>query len=230
MPTEKEVFSNHAREYEALVGHEDYQGNLKKAINEIIALSGLITLDLGTGTGRLACMLAPHVRQMAAFDLSFPMLAVARDKLRRLGQKNWLVAASDHRALPVTTSAADLIISGWSVSYLTVWYPEHWRAEADAWLAEAYRVLRPGGAIILFESLGTGYETPQRLPHLENFYDWLAEVGFNEKWIRTDYRFESPGVAGEIAGFFFGDDMKTRIQRENLSILPECTGIWWLNT
>ena len=51
---------------------------------------------------------------------------------------------------------------------------------------------------------------------------------FSNKWIRTDYRFESPEVAGEAAGFFFGDEMKERILRERMTILPECTGVWWL--
>jgi len=90
-------------------------------------------------------------------------------------------------------------------------------------------VLRDGGTIILFESLGTGYESPQRLAHLENFYNWLDDRGFRNKWIRTDYLFESPEEAGRIAGFFFGNDMKARILKERMTILPECTGVWWLN-
>jgi ubiquinone/menaquinone biosynthesis C-methylase UbiE len=77
------------------------------------------------------------------------------------------------------------------VSYITVWDPEHWCREADAWLGEARRVLRPSGTIILFESLGTGNESPQRLAQLENFYNWLDDKGFKNKWIRTDYQFES---------------------------------------
>ena len=236
MPTEKEVYANHAVEYEALVAREDYQGNILKAIQEVVPLDGLDVLDLGAGTGRLACLLVPIVRTMLAFDLSPHMLGVARDKMRRIksgpstgsGQRRWLAAACDHRLLPLTVRAADLIVSGWSVSYLTVWNPLWWREEANAWLAEARRVLRPGGHIILFESLGTGNESPQRLAHLENFYGWLEEVGFKNKWIRTDYKFESPEVASEVAGFFFGDEMKSRIVREKMTILPECTGVWWL--
>lgn len=230
MPTEKEVYENHVVEYEALVSREDYQGNILKAIQEIVSLDGLDALDLGAGTGRLACLLAPHVRTMLAFDLSPHMLGIARDKLRRIKPDNWLAAASDHRFLPLTAHRADLIVSGWSVSYVAVWSPLRWREEADAWLAEARRVLRPGGAIILFESLGTGNVSPQRLPHLENFYGWLDEKGFQNKWIRTDYKFESPEAASDAAGFFFGDEMKQKITREQMTILPECTGVWWLRT
>jgi len=228
MPTQEEIYQSHAIEYEALVSREDYQGNLLKAIREIVTLGGLDVLDLGAGTGRLAYLLEPYVRTMLAFDLSPHMLTIARDKMRRIKPDRWLASASDYRFLPLTARAADLIVSGWSVSYVTVWNPLRWREEADAWLAESRRVLRPGGWVILFESLGTGNESPQRLEHLENFYGWLDEVGFKNKWIRTDYKFESPEVASEIAGFFFGDETREKILREQMTILPECTGVWWL--
>src|SRR5581483_8131269 len=171
MPTQEEIYQYHAVEYEALVSREDYQGNILKAIQAITNLENLDVLDLGAGTGRLACLLAPHVRTILALDLSLHMLTIARDKLRRFTRDNWLAAASDHRFLPLAPRAADLVVSGWSVSYVAVWNPLRWREEADAWLAEARRVLRPGGWIILFESLGTGNESPVRLGHLENFYN-----------------------------------------------------------
>ncbi len=229
MPSEKEVYAEHAEEYEALVSREDYQGNILKTIQKITPLSGLEVLDLGAGTGRLACLLQSHVRRVAAFDLSPHMLSIARDRLGAAGAKNWLAAAADHRRLPLEGRSADLIVSGWSVSYVTVWAPGRWRQEAEAWLAEARRVLRSEGKIVLFESLGTGNETPQRLPHLENFYSWLDEQRFEKEWIRTDYRFDSPEEASRVAGFFFGDEMKQRIAREQMTILPECTGVWWLS-
>jgi hypothetical protein len=70
---------------------------------------------------------------------------------------------------------------------------------------------------------------PQRLPHLENFYGWLDEKRFHNKWIRTDYRFESPESAADIAGFFFGEELSRKIRQGRLTILPECTGVWWLS-
>ncbi len=229
MPDEKEVYAEYAAEYETLVSHEDYAGNILRAIRQIVPLAGLEVLDLGAGTGRLACLLQPHVRRVIALDLSLPMLSLARDKLRD-GPDNWLAAAADHRVLPLMDQSADMIVSGWSVSYVTVWYPDRWRAEADAWLKEARRVLRTGGHVILFESLGTGNAAPRRLAHLENFYGWLDEVGFANSWIHTDYRFESAQAASERVGFFFGDEMKNQFVREpgsSTKILPECTGVWW---
>jgi ubiquinone/menaquinone biosynthesis C-methylase UbiE len=226
MPDEKNVYASEAERYEALISREDYQHNIEPAIAGIRNPAGLDIIDLGAGTGRLAGMLAPAAASLLAFDLSAHMLAVARDKLKgRPGRL--LAAAADHRFLPVRRSFADMVLSGWSVSYLAVWNQDRWHAELDAWLAEMQRILRPGGALILLESLGTGNEQPVRLAHLENFYRWLDEMGFENTWIRTDYRFSSVAEAAGLAGFFFGEGLAEKIRSAGSDILPECTGLWW---
>jgi ubiquinone/menaquinone biosynthesis C-methylase UbiE len=227
MPSQKQIYLTEAGQYEALVSHEDYQANIPRALDEIIHVEGLDVLDLGAGTGRLAGMLSPRVKSMYAFDLSLHMLEVTRDKLSRLGLKNGLTAVADHRALPVASHSADLMISGWSVSYLAVWNPDSWRDELEKWLTEMKRVLCPNSFIVLFESLGTGVDSPIKLDHLRDFYSWLDETGFQNKWIRTDYKFDSVHECLEIAGFFFGDEMGNKIKQNNWAILPECTGVWW---
>jgi hypothetical protein len=60
-----------------------------------------------------------------------------------------------------------------------------------------------------------------------NFYAWLEEMEFQHTWIRTDYRFNSVGEAATLSGFFFGEELAARIRRDGLTILPECTGLWW---
>ncbi len=227
MPSEKEVYADHPQEYDALISHEDYRGNILKSIRAIVPLDDLDVVDLGAGTGRLAGLLAPWVRTMLAFDLSVAMLSVAGERLLPAPRKNWLAAAADHRRLPLLGHSVDLIVSGWSISYLAVWQPADWRTQVDLWLAEARRVLRRAGRIILLESLGTGTETPVRLPHLLDFYSWLEEKGFQNECIRTDYRFESIEAAVELAGLFFGEEMKRRIRQSGSVLLPEFTGIWW---
>jgi ubiquinone/menaquinone biosynthesis C-methylase UbiE len=228
MPTQEEIYLTEAQQYEALVSREDYQGNILKALDEVVNVDGLDVLDLGAGTCRLAGLLAPRIRSLRAFDLSAHMLSLCRAKLQKSNLKDWVTAVADHRRLPVPSHSADLMVSGWSVSYVAVWNPERWREELDAWYREAKRVLRAGGTIVLFESLGTGNETPQPLTHLENVYRWLDETGFQNKWIRTDYKFDSYQQAAKIAGFFFGEEMQRRIMNEKLSILPECTGVYWI--
>jgi len=224
---QRKIYQSEGDRYQDLISHEDPQGNIPRAIDEIISVDGLNVLDLGAGTGRLTLLLAPRVRTIHAFDLSAEMLRVCHQRLLDSGYANWGVGVADHRRLPVQDHSADLVISGWSVAYLAVWHPETWRAELETWMNEMKRVLIPRGQIILFESLGTGNETPILLEHLQNYYPWLDEAGFRKKWIRTDLQFESADEAADLAGFFFGEEMADRIREKQSSILPECTGVWW---
>ncbi len=227
MPDSKTVYAKHGDEYEALIAREDYQGNIPRTIDEVIDVDGLDVLDLGAGTGRLTLMLAPRVKSIRAFDASAEMLRVCREKLLASGLSNWQMDVADHRHLPVPDHSADLVTSGWSVSYLAVWNPEHADQELDQWLAEMLRVLRKNGMILLLESLGTGNEKPIRLEHIEPVYRWLDANGFQNRWIRTDYQFESLEEAEYLSRFFFGDKLGDKVRQNNWVILPECTGVWW---
>jgi len=225
---QRKIYQTDGDRYEALISREDYQGNIIKALDEIVSPDGLDILDLGAGTGRLAVMLAPRARSMWAFDASDEMLRVCRQRLETTGLSNWKVEVADHRQLPVEDGSADLVVSGWSVAYLYSWHPETWRDELKKWLGEMKRVLRRGSFIVLFESLGTGNESPIKLEQLKEYYPWLNEVGFQNKWIRTDYQFKSVGEAEELSRFFFGDELGNKVRENNWQILPECTGVWWL--
>ena len=223
----RQIYQTDGDRYEALIAREDYQGHILQAIDEILPVDGLDVFDLGAGTGRLTLMLAPRARSIRAFDASAEMLRVCRERLIATGLSNWQVQVADHRQLPVDDRSADLVVSGWSISYLAVWNPKNGPAELDRWLAEMKRVLRQNGTIILFESLGTGNEEPRRLEHVEPVYQWLGANGFESKWIRTDYRFESLEEAIELSRFFFGDELGEKVEQNRWVVLPECTGVWW---
>lgn len=227
MTAQEEIYKTEGDKYEALIVREDDQGNILKTLREITSLENRFVLDLGAGTGRLACLLAPHVSHVRAFDISEEMLRVCREKFIASGLANWQVDLADHRQLPVDNRSADLIVSGWSLSYLAVWNPDSWRVELEKGLGEMMRVLKPNSHIVLFESLGTGNESPIRLEHLKDFYPWLDEVGFQNKWIRTDYKFESLEEAEYLSRFFFGDELGDKVKKNKWMILPECTGVWW---
>ena len=95
---------------------------------------------------------------------------------------------------------------------------------------EMMRILKPGGNIILIETMGTGFTTPTPPDHLKAYYQYLQEMGFEQKWIRTDYLFENKKIAEDLSGFFFGEEMNQKIEKQNDAIyLPECTGLFWIN-
>jgi len=229
MTDHKKVYQQEGAQYQRLIEREDYRENLLPALKKVSALNGLDVLDLGSGTGRLAHLLSPHVRSVHALDRSPHMLEVAAERLRIQGFGNWQVSAGDHRYLPLEENSADLVVSGWSICYLVVWEDIKWKHELESALLEIRRVLRPGGMIILIESLGTGNEQPEEPDKLREYFRFLEHQGFQQSWIRTDYRFDSLQEAQELASFFFGEEMMNKIWKEPQPILPECTGIWWLS-
>jgi ubiquinone/menaquinone biosynthesis C-methylase UbiE len=216
-----------------MVAREDYEGHILPALRGIRPFTKeTAVIELGAGTGRLTRLLAPHIGHITAIDISPHMLGVAHAKLDPWGfpkpQGSVTLAAADNRHLPIPNQTADLAIAGWSLGHFVGWYAD-WRDQIGQVLAEMKRVLRPGGTIIILETLGTGRTTPQP-PHegLAAYYNWLEnEHGFAATWIRTDYRFASVAEADALTRFFFGDDLADRIGHDNMTVLPECTGIWW---
>lgn len=223
----KTIYAARAADYDAMVAREDYQGNLLPALRRAAPLDGARVVEFGAGTGRITRLIAPHVARVDAFDISPHMLEKARGTLS-VGAR-WSLAAADNRQMPVRGGAADVAIAGWSFGHATGWNPTGWRVDIAAMVAEMMRVLRVGGVAIILETLGTGSETPAP-PNamLIDYYAWLeGEMHFDHTWIRTDYRFESVDEADRLTRFFFGDVLADRIRDEALTILPECTGLWW---
>lgn len=221
-----EVYQQHADRYEQLVAREDYEGHILAALRRIALLEGRDIIDTGAGTGRLACLVAPFARSLRVYDSSAHMLTVAAARLQASGLTHWHIEVADHRQLPAEDASADIVLAGWSVVYTVVW-EEDWRTELGKALAELTRVLRPGGKLIILETLGTGYETPTPPAALLPYFAYLEEeAGFSRTWIRTDYRFESVEEAQELTTFFFHEDMTERLISLDPPILPECTGIW----
>jgi ubiquinone/menaquinone biosynthesis C-methylase UbiE len=76
MPNHDEIYEKEAEQYELLISREDYNGNIGKAVNQIRSMNGLDIVDLGAGTGKLSCMLAPVAKSVTVLDASQAMLNV----------------------------------------------------------------------------------------------------------------------------------------------------------
>lgn len=225
----KTIYAAHGETYEAMVTKEDYMGNLLPALERIRLFSNQQVVEFGAGTGRLTCLLAPFVAYIHACDSSAHMLSVAERKLHAGGWQNWQLHVADNTQLPLPDHSADIAIEGWSFAHACSWYPDGWRHEVGRMISEMTRLLKPGGTFILLETLGTGYETPTPpAPHLAELYAWWEETyQLNYTWIRTDFQFTSPQEGAKLTRFFFGDALADRILANQMTILPECTGIWW---
>ena len=222
-----QIYQGFADRYEALVHREDYQGRLLPAVLVISDLQGKDVLELGAGTGRLTRLLAPLAGRLIGTDLSFHMLSYGKSLLAGSTPDRWAFNLASHLALPYADGSADLVISGWSFCYAAIDQGKNWRAGLEKALNEARRVLRPGGVLILIESLGTGFEQPDRPPVLVDYLRYLDEHGFDSTWIRTDYCFKDQAEAEDLTRFFFGEASMPMWDTDAGVIVPECTGLWW---
>jgi SAM-dependent methyltransferase len=160
MPVSKSIYQNAAARYQALVSREDYENNLLPALLAIDPLAGKDVIELGAGTGRVSCLIAPLVHRLLASDRSLHMLQVGKTCLSGTQVNNWYLSLESHLALPFATHAADVIIAGWSFCYAALDAGKAWQPALECALQSASRVLRPGGKLIFIESLGTGFTTP----------------------------------------------------------------------
>lgn len=101
-------------------------------------------LDVGCGTGDLALACAEAGADVVVgIDFAEPMLAHARCKARNRGVEGLSFALADATRLPVDNCSVDVWCAGFVVRNIP---------DLDVALAEAHRVLRPGGRIAVLET------------------------------------------------------------------------------
>jgi ArsR family transcriptional regulator len=106
-------------------------------------------LDIGTGTGRILQVLAGQIGSGLGVDLSHDMLRVARANLDRREARNCQVRHGDMYQLP---------LSDGSVTAVTLHQVLHFADDPQAALAEAARVLAPGGRLVVVDLAQHGLE------------------------------------------------------------------------
>jgi ubiquinone/menaquinone biosynthesis C-methylase UbiE len=99
-------------------------------------------LDIGTGTGRMIEILAPRVEVVLGIDQSREMLAVARVNLERAALDNARVRFGDMYQLDLPDASFDAVV---------IHQVLHYADRPAAVIAEAARVLRPRGVLLLVD-------------------------------------------------------------------------------
>lgn len=95
-------------------------------------------LDVASGDGVLAELLAPHAGRYVCIDASARVVSAASERLRRY--RNVEVREADMHALPFDDDSFDLVVLMHALTYAS--------KPAQA-VAEAARTLRPGGRLLL---------------------------------------------------------------------------------
>lgn len=103
-------------------------------------------VDLGAGTGLLALALAPRVRELVAVDISERMLERLNVAAVADGVHNVETIVGDLRRLPLDDESATLVVSNYAFHHLD-------DAGKELALAEARRILRPGGRMVICDMM-----------------------------------------------------------------------------
>ncbi len=172
---------------------------------------GDVCLDLGTGTGHTAAALAEHAAQVIGLDVSTGMLRAAGELYRRPNLE-FIQAPAQETGLP--SESFDII---------TARHTLHHHPDLAATLAEAARLLKPGGRLVIADEV-----TPDAAVNdtVDAWYDALERT--------RDYTHVRAYTLGEwqtfIAGsglsWIVGDsrthypiDVKSWLERMNLDVL-----------
>ncbi|MCX8996487.1 metalloregulator ArsR/SmtB family transcription factor [Rhizobiaceae bacterium BDR2-2] len=145
-------FSRNASEWDELrrlhVNDEAVEAALLKAVGDTPVGS---LLDLGTGTGRMLQLLEGLYSHATGIDASRDMLSVARANLDKGGIVKASVRQGDIFNLPVDDEEFDLV---------TIHQVLHFLDQPQLALAEAARVIKPGGRLAVIDL------APHDLDHL----------------------------------------------------------------
>ena len=121
---------------------------------------GLILLDIATGTGDFAMLLAKRIKpqHITGADISEGMMAVGREKVKKEGLQDTIsFKKEDCMKLSFPDGTFDAVTSAYGVRNFE---------NLDAGLREIQRVLRPGGYLLIVE-----LTPPPRFPMKQLF--WL---------------------------------------------------------
>ncbi|MCC9620272.1 metalloregulator ArsR/SmtB family transcription factor [Thalassospira sp. MA62] len=138
-----EYFRANAADWDSIRSLHVDEAEVEKALVTAAGnLSGRRILDIGTGTGRILELLGAQAEEGVGVDMSREMLAVARAKLQRADLSNCLVRQADMYQLPYSGGTFDVI---------TLHQVLHFAEKPESVIAEAARVLAPGGKLLIVD-------------------------------------------------------------------------------
>ena len=175
-------FAGHAEVWDQIRSLHVAESEVERAIDSALGKNPLGRLvDIGTGTGRMIELFGPRAAQAVGIDRSSDMLRLARVKLEAAGIHSSL-RQGDMYALPLADHSADSVI---------IHQVLHYAHSPAAAIAEAARVLAPGGTLLIVDfAAHEREELRERDAHIRlGFQDevmaaWFAAAGLDADHIQ----------------------------------------------
>lgn len=171
-------FAQNAASWDEIRTHHVAETEVEQALLEIAGEGPFnAVLDIGTGTGRVLELFAPHFRSAVGIDASREMLGIARANLETAKIQNCEVRLGDVYNMPVERNAYDLIV---------IHQVLHFLDDPAAALREAARSLSPWGRLVLVdfaphekEFLRNEHQHQRLGFETETIHGWFADVGLS---------------------------------------------------
>lgn len=159
-------FSRNAAEWDAVRRLHVSEAEVEARLAQMIGTEPVDGfLDLGTGTGRILQLFEGLYKRGVGVDASRDMLAVARANLDRAGITKASIRHGDIFNLPLERDEFDVV---------TIHQVLHFLDEPDAAVAEAARMLAPGGRLAIIDL------APHALEHLRDEHAHIR-LGFSHQ-------------------------------------------------
>ena len=139
----QQQFGAHAANYLTSAVHAK-GASLARLVELVQPARNWAALDVATGAGHTAAAFAPHVATVVASDLTPEMLEQATKLAAEKGFANMTTARADAESLPFADGTFDLV---------TCRIAPHHFPDIAAFLAESFRVLKPGGTFALVDNV-----------------------------------------------------------------------------
>jgi ArsR family transcriptional regulator len=148
------------------LGKDYVPGKSWKSLAEALLrlMPPMVVADLGAGDGSFSLLLAQNAKNVIAVDSSAKMIEFAREQARRHHVKNVDYRLGDMEELPIDDEAVDLVFFSQSL---------HHALHPQLAIAEAARILRPGGRVAILDLAKHRFEEAREMYADE----WL---GFSE--------------------------------------------------
>jgi ArsR family transcriptional regulator len=117
-------------------------------------LPPMTVADLGAGDGNFSLLLATRARRVIAVDSSEKMLEVAREQAARNGVDNAAFLQGDMEELPIESGTVELAFFSQSL---------HHALHPARALAEAFRILKTGGRVVVLDLAKHRFEEAREL-------------------------------------------------------------------
>jgi ArsR family transcriptional regulator len=150
----------------------------------------LVVADLGAGEGLLSELLARRCKKVIAVDNSARIVEFGARKARKNGLKNLEFRLGDLQDPPIDPESVDLVILSQAL---------HHAAEPAKAVGAAYRLLKPGGRVMILDLQKHQFEKARELYGdrwlgfaESDLHHWLEAAGFKQIEISVVAREEEP--------------------------------------